>query len=130
VNEIKPRGAHGWTFQGVFILQGIFVIAMMGLDIIFTDGIGILSDVGLLTAALVCALMVRGADWQAAVWAPVLTWVLALLTVGQLATPTGGRLLAREVLHLGYGLAYHSRWIIAASVLAALIAGIRRARNS
>jgi hypothetical protein len=130
VNEIRPRGNQGWTYQGVFILQGIFVIAVMGIDILVTDGIGVLSDVGLLTAALVSAVMVRTADWQSAIWSPVISWIIALLTVGQLATPTGGRFLAREVLHIGYGLAYHSRWIITATILAAIIAGVKRAQNS
>ena len=130
MNEIRPRGNQGWTYQGVFILQGIFVIAVMGIDILVTDGIGVLSDAGLLTAALVSAVMVRTADWQSAIWSPVITWLVALLTVGQLATPTGGRFLAREALHIGYGLAYHSRWIIAATILAAIIAGVKRAQNS
>jgi hypothetical protein len=105
------------------------MMVVMALDIIFTAGIGIVSNLGLVIVGLVGALKVRTADYQAAIWVAPIAWVIALLTTGQLAPMRGGSFLREQVLHIAYGLAMHAWWILGATAISACVAIFRRGRR-
>jgi hypothetical protein len=126
--EITPAQI-GWTYPGVIILTSAAMMVVMALDIIFTAGIGIVSNLGLVIVGLVGALKVRTADYQAAIWVAPIAWVIALLTTGQLAPMRGGSFLREQVLHIAYGLAMHAWWILGATAISACVAIFRRGRR-
>jgi hypothetical protein len=126
--EITPAQI-GWTYPGVIILTSVAMMVVMALDIIFTGGIGIVSNVGLVIIGLVGAVNVRTADYQAAIWVVPIAWVIALLTTGQLAPMRGGSFLREQALHLAYGLSMHAWWILGATALSASVAIFRRGRQ-
>jgi hypothetical protein len=126
--EITPAQI-GWTYPGVIILTSAAMMVVMALDIIFTGGIGIVSNLGLVIVGLVGALKVRTADYQAAIWVAPIAWVIALLTTGQLAPMRGGSFLREQVLHIAYGLAMHAWWILGATAISACVAIFRRGRR-
>lgn len=119
----------GWTYPGVIILTSAAMMVVMALDIIFTGGIGIVSNIGLVIIGLIGAINVRTADYQAAIWVVPIAWVIALLTTGQLAPMRGGSFLREQILHLAYGLSMHAWWILGATALSASIAIFRRGRQ-
>lgn len=120
---------QGWTYPGVIILTSTSMMVVMALDIIFTGDIGILSNLGLVVVGLIGAAKVRTADYQAGIWVVPIAWVIALLTTGQLAPMRGGSFLREQVLHLAYGLAMHTWWILGATALSASVAIFRRGRQ-
>jgi hypothetical protein len=120
---------QGWTYPGVIILTSVAMMIVMAIDIVVTGDIGIASNVGLVIVAVVGALKVRTADYQAAIWVAPIAWLIALLTTGQLAPMRGGSFLREQVLHLAYGLAMHAWWILGATALSAGVAIFRRGRR-
>jgi hypothetical protein len=125
----KAPAQIGWTYPGVIILTSIAMMAVMALDIIFTGGIGIVSNIGLVVIGLVGAINVRTADYQAAIWVVPIAWVIALLTTGQLSPMRGGSFVREQVLHLAYGLSMHAWWILGGTALSASVAIFRRGRQ-
>jgi hypothetical protein len=119
----------GWTYPGVIILTSAAMMVVMALDIIFSGGIGIVSNLGLVVIGLVGAIKVRTADYHAAIWVVPIAWVIALLTTGQLAPMRGGSFLREQLLHLAYGLSMHAWWILGATALSATVAIFRRGRQ-
>jgi hypothetical protein len=119
----------GWTYPGVIILTSVAMMAVMALDIIFTGGIGIVSNIGLVVIGLVGAINVRTADYQAAIWVVPIAWVIALMTTGQLSPMRGGSFVREQVLHLAYGLSMHAWWILGGTALSAGVAIFRRGRQ-
>lgn len=119
----------GWTYPGVIILTSAAMMVVMALDIIFTGGIGIVSNIGLVIIGLVGSINVRTADYQAAIWVVPIAWVIALLTTGQLAPMRGGSFLREQALHLAYGLSMHAWWILGATALSSSVAIFRRGRQ-
>lgn len=126
--EIAPA-TSGWTYKGVIILSCISMMIVMTIDILVTSEIGIISNIGLVIVGLLGAIKVRTADYQAAIWVVPIAWVVALLTVGQLAPMRGGSFLREQILHLAYGLAMHAWWILGATALSAGVAIFRRGRR-
>jgi hypothetical protein len=120
---------RGWTYQGVLILSCVSMMIVMTIDILVTNEIGMISNVGLVLVGLIGSIKVRLADYQAAIWVVPITWVVALLTVGQLAPMRGGSFLREQILHLAYGLAMHAWWILGATALSAGVAIFRRGRK-
>jgi hypothetical protein len=127
-SEIAPA-ARGWTYQGVIILSCISMMIVMAIDILMMSEIGMISNIGLVVVGLLGSIKVRTADYQAAIWVVPIAWVVALLTVGQLAPMRGGSFLREQVLHLAYGLAMHAWWILGATALSAGVAIFRRGRK-
>jgi hypothetical protein len=119
----------GWTYPGVIILTSAAMMVVMALDIIFTGGIGIVSNIGLVIVGLIASIKVRTADYQAAIWVTPIAWVIALLTTGQLAPMRGGSFLREQILHIAYGLSMHAWWILGATALSASVAIFRRGRQ-
>jgi hypothetical protein len=105
------------------------MMVVMALDIIFTGGIGIVSNIGLVIIGVVGAINVRTADYQAAIWVVPIAWVIALLTTGQLAPMRGGSFMREQVLHFAYGLSMHAWWILGATAISAGVAIFRRGRQ-
>lgn len=126
--EVSPSH-QGWTYPGVVILTSAAMMIVMAADIVFTGEIGMISNVGLVVAGIIGALNVRTADYQAGIWVVPIAWLVALVTVGQMAPMRGGSFVREQVLHIAYGLAMHAWWILGATALSASIAIFRRARQ-
>jgi hypothetical protein len=119
----------GLSYAGVMILTCISMMLIMALDIFITGDIGIIANSGLVILGLIAALIVRKSDYQAAIWVVPISWVVAILTTGQLAPMRGGSLLREQILHLAYGLAMHAWWILGATALSSGVAIFRRGRK-
>ena len=120
---------QGWTYPGVIILTCVAMMVVMALDILFTGGIGIISNIGIVVIGIGGALNVRTADYQAGIWVVPIAWLVALLTTGQLAQMRGGSFLREQVLHIAYGLSMHAWWVLGATALSAAISIFRRGRQ-
>jgi len=75
---------------------------------------------------VIIAVLVRQTDWIASVWAPALSWFIALITVGQFATRSTGSFKAKQAFLLVYGLGAHALWIVGCTVLAIVIHFVRQ----
>jgi len=122
--------ASGWTYPGVIILETLLMAAAMGVDITLNHELGLISNVAIVVIAVIGAWRVRRADYLAAIWAPVLAWFIALMTVGQMLPKRSTHLLREQALHIVYGLAQHAWWITGTTLLAGVIAVVRRNRKT
>jgi hypothetical protein len=100
----------------------------MTLDVLPDKAIDYVARAGLVLIALLGALTVTRGNFLSAVWAPILSWFIALITVGQLTRPTAGSNKERELILILHGLADHAWWILGATALAAVVVFIRRSR--
>ena len=101
----------------------------MALDILINGKVAMISNLGMLGAAVLASINVRTADYQAAIWVAPIAWVISLLTVGQLAPMRGGSVCREHILNLTCGLAMHAWWILGTTALSASIAIFRRGRQ-
>jgi len=118
----------GLTYSGALWISSVVMLLVMAVDVMPNRAIDFIAPAGLVVVALVVALKVRKTDLIAAVWAPMVAWFAALLTVGQLARPTVGSAKERELVLILHGLADHAWWILGATALAAIVVTIRRLR--
>jgi len=126
--DIPTARDSGLTYSGALLISTTVMLLIMAIDVIPNKTIDFIAPAGLVAVALVTALKVRTADLMAAVWAPMVAWFVALLTVGQLARPTAGSTKERELVLILHGLADHAWWILGATALAAVAVTIRRLR--
>lgn len=124
-----PSTTSGWTFSGVIVLETLIMAIAMGIDIALNHGLGLISNIALVVTAIIGAFRVRRADYLAAIWAPVLAWFISLMTVGQLMPKRSTHFVREQALHIVYGLAQHAWWITGATLLAGIIAVVRRNRG-
>jgi hypothetical protein len=118
----------GLTYSGALWISTTVMLLIMAIDVVPNKTIDFIAPAGLVLVALVTALKIRKTDLIAAVWAPMVAWFMALLTVGQLARPTAGSAKERELVLILHGLADHAWWILGATALAAVVVAIRRLR--
>jgi len=112
---------EGLKYVEVIGLSTIIVALAMAFNIGLNHSIGIIADLGLVLATAVCAYKVREKDFAATFWAPAISWFVAVITVGQLATNNGGSWKVQQVFLLVYGLGSHFLWILGTTVLAVVI---------
>ena len=114
--ETSANG-NGLKF-GSAILLGIVVVSLaMAFNVAFNHRIGIVADLGLLAVSGFIAFKINPNDVLASYCVPCISWFVALLTVGQFATSSGGSWKAQQIFLLVYGLGSHFLWIFAATVL-------------
>ncbi len=128
--QAEPSIASGWTYPGVIILETLLMAVAMGVDIALNHELGLISNIALVGIAIVGAWKVRRADYLAAIWAPVLAWFISLMTIGQMLPKRSTHFVREQALHLVYGLAQHAWWITGATLLAGIIAVVRRNRKT
>lgn len=126
-----PRVAtnRGLIYSRAIIVASVLVAIGMGINILTRDNIGIIADVTLVLTTLVIAYLIKPNDWLASVWAPSISWFVALITVGQFATRSTGSFKVKQVFLLVYGLGAHAFWIVGCSVLAVAIHFLREIRK-
>lgn len=112
-------------FLEVLIVSTLAVAVGMGLNIVLNHSIGIVADLFLLAASIGCSLRVCDQDFYATLWSPAVSWFIALVTVGQFATSSGGSWIAQQLFLLVYGLGSHFLWILAATAAAVVIRYLR-----
>lgn len=128
-DESTLANQRGWTYQGVFVVVTVVLIAAMLADIYFNHKVDLISNIALLVICPIAGWKVRPRDYTSVIWVGPLMWFVVLMTVGQLAPKRGGSLLREQVLHVAYGLSAHAGWIIGASVLAGAIAIYRQPKR-
>jgi len=127
--EMPTTSTRGWTYPGVIIIETFIMMIAMGVDALWQKELGIISNVSIVIVALIGALKVRRPDYLSAIWAPVLAWFIALMTVGQMLPKRSTHFVREQALHIVYGLAQHAWWILGATLLSAIVAIWRRNRK-
>ncbi len=125
----SPRPTKGWTYPGVLIIATVTFAIVMLVDVLLNNKVTQISNVGIAVVTIIASIKVRINDRTSAIWSAPIVWFIALETVGQLAHQSGNTLARKQILHLAYGLANHSYWILGSVVLAAAITTLRRARR-
>ena len=120
------QGTRGLKYRDAIVLATVLMMVAMGVSIAIRDGIGIIADVALVVVTLIVGILIQKQDWLASVWAPPLSWFIALITVGQFATRSTGSFKAKQAILLVYGLGAHAIWIVGCTVLAIVIHFIRQ----
>ncbi|CAB4331229.1 MAG: hypothetical protein F2839_00995 [Actinobacteria bacterium] len=119
----------GWTYPGVFVVSLVLFLIIMGVEMVFYNKFSLFSNIGIILVSTIAAFKVRLNDASAAIWAPAIVWVIAIMTVGQFRRSPDEFTLRNEIFHFGYGLANHAVWIVAATFLSWLIVIVRRGRR-
>ena len=123
----KPRQAPGLRPGAVYAIDVVAVVACAFLDItVRSDGLGWITGVGLILAAIGTALVIRLADWPAAVIAPPLAFLAAAVTAGQMDLGPSGDSILNRVAHLFFTLGANWLWIVIAIALAFAITQVRQ----
>jgi hypothetical protein len=123
----KPRQAPGLRPGAVYAIDVVVVVAFAFLDITLrSDGLGWITGVGLILAAVGTALVIRLADWPAAVIAPPLAFLAAAVTAGQMNLGPSGDSILNRVAHLFFTLGANWLWIVIAVALAFAITQVRQ----
>jgi hypothetical protein len=118
-------GRKELKFVQVLMASTLAVEVGMGLNIAFNHSIGIVADLFLLIASIGVALRVRDEDFHATLWSPAVSWFIAMITVGEFSTNSGGSWVAQQVFLLVYGLGSHFLWILAATASAVVVRYLR-----
>ena len=123
-----PATRTGLNYTRTLLVSVLLTVFVMTLDVLPDKAIDYVARAGLVLIALLGALTVTRGNFLSAVWAPILSWFIALITVGQLTRPTAGSNKERELILILHGLADHAWWILGATALAAVVVFIRRSR--
>jgi hypothetical protein len=133
IKQGAPRSVHGRGLDaGVPALTAAAMIVGVSLligiaDVLVTGQLGWLTGIALVLVSVYAAATVRPHDGYWVVVTPALAYLLTTITIGQ-ATVTGGGFWVRQGLLIPFTLGRAALWIVSATVLAALIVGVRRRR--
>jgi len=119
---------NGLSYTRALVTSVVLMLLVMTVDVVPNKTIDYLAPAGLVLVSLLVALKVTQVDFVAAIWAPILSWFVALITIGQMTRPTAGSNKERELILILHGLADHAWWILGATTLAAVVVFIRRSR--
>ena len=123
----KPRQAPGLRPGAVYAIDVVAVVAFAFLDItVRSDGLGWITGVGLILAAIGTSLVIRLADWPAAVIAPPLAFLAAAVTAGQMDLGPSGDSILNRIAHLFFTLGANWLWIVIAVAVAFAITQVRQ----
>ena len=128
LESAAPATSSGLTYARTLLTSIVLMLLVMTVDVGPDKVIDYIAPAGLVLIALFVSIKVHQSDLIAAVWAPIIAWFVALITVGQIARPTAGSNKERELVLILHGLADHAWWILGATLLAALVVSIRRFR--
>lgn len=121
---------NGLKFGQAILLATVAVSLAMAFNIAFNHRIGIVADIALLIVSLFIAFKISTPDVLASHCAPTVSWFIALITVGQFSTTSGGSWKAQQIFLLVYGLGSHFIWIFAATVLTIVVRFFRNKKIS
>jgi len=123
------RGDPGLNPMGVYIIViGVGLVAGFLDSFITGSGLGWLTGIAMLAAAVFCALKVRVSDASVAVIAPPLAYGIAAVTVGQLGQSRAGGALISAVVNGFFTLADNWFWVISTTLIALAIVVVRARR--
>lgn len=121
------RQAPGLRPGAVYAIDVVVVVALAFLDVtVRSDGLGWITGVGLILAAVGTSLLIRLADWPAAVIAPPLAFLAAAVTAGQMDLGPSGDSILNRVAHLFFTLGANWLWIVIAVAIAFAITQVRQ----
>mgnify|MGYP006293798367 CR=1 FL=1 len=126
--SVTPTG--GLKFGQSILLATVVVSLAMAFNIAFNHQIGVVADLSLLAVSAFIAIKISKTDVLASHCAPTISWFIALITVGQFSTTSGGSWKAQQVFLLVYGLGSHFVWIFAATVLTVVVRFFRDKKTS
>lgn len=128
--EMSSRKGIFTTYSHLLFSTSLIMMLAMTIDVVPDNSIDSVAPVTLVFITILGATRIQRSDYLAAVWAPVLSWFVALMTFGQLTRPSAGSLKEREALLIIHGLADHAWWILGSTIAALAIVLIRHFRLS
>ena len=111
--------------QAIKVSIAITAVGIL-LNILVNSSIGLIADIALVVSTIIVSLLVRPQDWAASVWAVPVSWFIALITVGQIASHSAGSLLVQQAFLIIYGLGAHAVWLTSCTVGSIVIHYIRQ----
>jgi hypothetical protein len=127
--EPRVQGGAGLTWTGVFVVTTAATVLLGVADALITGRLGWLTGLALAVSGIYSAFVVRRADIWAAVIAPPLAFLAAVLTAGQLTLDSSGSLLLREGYMVFRSLATNAPWILGTTLACLVIVLVRRRRT-
>ena len=123
IHRHRP-GIPAWVAVSLIVVT----TAVIGIaDVVISGSIGWLTGITLVLASAYAATSVRTTDAYWVVVTPPLAFLATTVTIGQV-TISGGGFWVRQGLLIPFTLGQNALWIVAATVIAALIVGARRRR--
>jgi hypothetical protein len=126
--EPRVQGGAGLTWTGVFVVTTAATVLIGVADALITGRLGWLTGLALAVSSIYSAFVVRRVDIWAAVIAPPLAFLVAVLTAGQLTLDSAGSLLLREGYMVFRSLATNAPWILGTTLACLVIVLLRRRR--
>jgi hypothetical protein len=123
------QGGAGLTWTGVFVVTTAATVLIGVADALITGRLGWLTGLALAVSGIYSAFVVRRVDIWAAVIAPPLAFLAAVLTAGQLTLDSAGSLLLREGYMVFRSLATNAPWILGTTLACLVIVLVRRRRT-
>jgi hypothetical protein len=127
--EPRVQGGAGLTWTGVFVVTTAATVLIGVADALITGRLGWLTGLALAVSGIYSAFVVRRVDIWAAVIAPPLAFLAAVLTAGQLTLDSAGSLLLREGYMVFRSLATNAPWILGTTLACLVIVLVRRRRT-
>jgi hypothetical protein len=111
--ERKPRKARGLRPGAVYIIDILITVIFAFIDVwVRGDGLGWITGLGLLIAAVYTSLVVRQADWVVTILAPPIAFFAAAVTAGQMNLGPSGSSIINRVAQVFFTLGTNWFWIV------------------
>lgn len=109
----------------VVTLATVTVIAVAVVEVVTNERVGPWTGATLVAVSVISPMVTRAGDRSLPAMMPPLAFLAAALVAGQALLPDSGSLWTRELLMLVDVLGTNAPWVVIATVLSTLIAGIR-----
>jgi hypothetical protein len=108
-----PRKARGLRPGAVYVIDIVITVIFGFIDVwVRSDGLGWITGLGLLIAAVYTSLVVRPADWVVTIIAPPIAFFAAAVSAGQMDLGPSGSSLINRVAHTFFTLGSSWLWIL------------------
>lgn len=125
------RKAPGLRPGAVYVVDIGVTVLFAFIDVLIrSDGLGWITGLGMLIAAIYTALVVRQSDWVVTLIAPPIAFLVAAVTAGQLDLGPGGDAFLNRIAHVFFTLGGNWYWIVLAVGAAFAIRLGRQRRRS
>jgi len=125
------RKAPGLRPGAVYVVDIVVTMLFAFIDVLIrSDGLGWITGLGMVIAAVYTALVVRQSEWVVTLIAPPLAFLAAALTAGQLNLGPSGDSILNRIAHVFFTLGGNWFWIVLAVGAAFAISLVRQRRPS
>jgi hypothetical protein len=127
----KERRPPGLRPGAVYVVDIVVTVLFAFIDVLIrSDGLGWITGIGMVIAAVYTALVVRQSDWVVTLIAPPLAFFAAAMTAGQINLGPSGDSILNRIAHVFFTLGGNWFWIVLAVAAAFAVSLVRQRRPS